>query len=428
MELNDTILEKIQELHQNKPDGVTSISLGYKTKNGERTGEIGIVYSVVEKKNKNNISSDQLLPQSVIIDGHNTVTDVIEMPQLATMACFVSGSTEITRLQNLTSAPIALKGGQEMRQFPTGWINLGGGSASITIGTLGFFAVDSIDGKIVAVTNAHVCCYRKTLASQRNISEESLSPNNTGETVKWVMDGNMYFPGGSFRNNANNARGMNRIKRYIPQTRTGINYVDAALLIPEPTYVDVNSYQMWQPTTEPIYPTSLPFASTSELNNLLSTNPKVYSTGRTTGPKGWGTSPSCIIRVNQVGASANVTDSTEGWVALWNDLIYIQNEDGSTGPMGGADSGSVVLAEIGGVKKIIGLFFAGGSNIGALCRIDRIASTLQISQFTTPLNTSIPTPNFFSSSDFNTYGSQSTILRNGKTYYQIGITTQSYNS
>lgn len=426
MKLNDSILDKIKDIAAG-PINTTSIYLGRKTKDGQETGEIGIVFSVEKKVSSGDIPKDQLIPKTIKVDGHDIVTDVVECEPLKTMACYTSSDPDVTKLQNLPTAPVALKGGQEMRQFPTGWVNLGGGNFQIQIGTLGFFAKDLIDNKVVAVTNSHVACYRKTLASQRNISEEQLSPNNTGEQYPWVGDGNLYTPGGSFRNNSANARGMNRIKRYEPQDLYGINYVDAALLIPEPNYVDNNSYQVWQPTSVPTYPASLPFASTAELNNLLVSNPRVYSTGRSTGPKGWGNFAGCRIRVTAVGAAASVTDSTEGFVASWQDLIYVQYEDLSTGPMAGGDSGSAVMAEIGGVMKIIGLFFAGASNLGALCRIDRIVTALNIGPFTTPTNSSIPTPNFFSG-DFATYGSQKTISRNGKTYYQIGVTSNVYNS
>ena len=69
--------------------------------------------------------------------------------------------------------------------------------------------------------------------------------------------------------------------------------------------------------------------------------------------------------------------------------------------------------------------FAANSSIGALNRIDRVASELNISAFTTPINTSLPTPSL-KSMDLATYGASKTIQSGGKTYYQVGLTNNTY--
>jgi len=217
---------------------------------------------------------------------------------------------------------------------------------------------------------------------------------------------------------------FDKIKKYIPLYKNGTNYVDCSLIIPRPEYIDDNSYQVWQPINQTTYPSSMPFATTAELNNLLSTNPTVYCTGRTSGPIGWGTGE-CKINITGIGATVNVSYS-EG-VFSFSDQIIMQTPL-NTSPMAGGDSGSCVMADIGGVRKIIGLMFAGNTGAGSISvfnRIDRVASEVNISPFTLPINTFIPTPKLFSAS-LEDYGISKSIVINGKLYYQAGLTKNIY--
>lgn len=415
MLLTDAIKEKINDLFKaNQHAGVKSVGLGYKFKNGERTDEIGIVFGVSQKKLKSDLPKDQILPSSAIVEGGLIKTDVIEMEPIKLAYCYSGNDPNLVQLQNPqpSGGPFPMRGGIQIYQFPTGWT-----TTTATIGTLGFFVTDNVNGKIVGVTNSHVSVFKRQIASQA-VQE----PNNTIEPTKWIIDNQFYNPTATVSPGTNFC--CSRINRYVPiLAKPAQNYVDGCLLIPNPDYIDNNSYRMIQPIDQPTYPSSMPFATTAEINNLLSTNGanlgRVYSTGRTTGPKGWG-SGDCRIFVSQVGAIADTGD-------FFYDQIFVQTAN-NTSPIAGGDSGSCVTADINGTIKIIGLMFAsnsGPNSIGALNRIDRVASELNISAFATPTNTSLPTP-LLKTMDLATYGSSKTIQHDGKTYYQVGLTNNTY--
>lgn len=422
MKLTTTLKERISNLYNTTSDNIISVGLGRKTKNGVETGEIGIVFGVLKKIPINDLPKDEILPRSIFVNGQEYQTDVeqTEIPKMC--VCYSSGDPEIARLQNLATAPSPLKGGQEITMYPNNFT-----PTQRSLGTLGFIGTDNIDGKIVAVTNAHVACYKKLIASQRDYIEEESLPYNTAERYP-LYDNTLQYPSGVMKNNATFVTPFPRIKRYVPHYKKdeGINYVDVAIYTVLEEYINNDSYQVWQPTTVTTYPTSLPFASTAELDNLLTTNPLVYSTGRTTGPKGYGSSPSCRLRITGMGITTDVADGGEGFVGTWSDTGRIQFQDNSPSPILGGDSGSSVLADIGGQRKIIGLVFAAGGNLGVFCRIDRIVEALNISAFSTPTNTQQSEPSLFTGS-ISQYANTVKLTRNGKTYYQVGLTRNTYN-
>lgn len=423
MLLTDSIKEKINDLFQaNQHAGVKSVGLGYKFINGERTDEIGIVFGVFQKKLKSDLPKDQILPSSTIVEGRLIKTDVIEVGEFKMASyCYSQNDPNVIQLQNPqpSGGPFPMRGGIRIWQFPTGWTMTGG-----PIGTLGFFATDNVNGKIVGVTNSHVSVYKYQIASQA-VQE----PNNTIEPSKWIVDNQFYNPTATAGLSGTNFC-CSRINRYVPiLAKPAINYVDGCLLIPNPNYIDNNSYRMIQPIDQTTYPSSMPFATTAEIDNLLLTNGanlgRVYSTGQTTGPKGWG-SGGCRIFVSQVGVIADTGN-------LFYDSIFFQTSN-NTSPIAGGDSGSCVTADINGTIKIIGVMFASNAgndptpapnSIGAANRIDRFASELNISAFTTPINTSLTNP-LLKTMDLSTSGSSKTIQHDGETYYQVGLTNNTY--
>jgi hypothetical protein len=421
MKLNTTLKERISNLYNTTSDNIISVGLGRKTKNGVETGEIGVVFGVEKKIPINDLPKDEILPNSIFVNGQEYKTDVLQTDIPKMCACYSSGDPEITRLQNLATAPSPLKGGQEITMYPNFFT-----PSSRIIGTLGFIGTDNIDGKIVAVTNAHVACAKKLIASQRDFVEEESLPYNTIERYP-LYDNTLKFPSGAMKNNASFVFPFPRIKRYVPQYKQGegINYADVGIYTVLEEYVNNESYQVWQPTTVTSYPSALPFATTAELDNILSTNPIVYSTGRTTGPKGYGSSPSCRLKINGIGITTAVADG-EGFTGTWADVGRFQYQDDSPSPLLGGDSGSAMLADIGGQRKILGLAFAAGGNYGIFCRIDRIVETINIGPFSTPTNTQQSEPSLFTGS-IAQYSNTVKLTRNGKTYYQVGLTRNTYN-
>ena len=429
--LNQSIKDQIQEIHASKIEsGVNSVFIGYKTKNGIRTNEICVVFGVEQKKSESDLNLDNILPKSIKIDGLAFKTDVVAINNIKLMSCYPSGDQNISRLSYFPTTPVALKGGMGVAKFPTNWTEVPGGY-KFEVGTIGFFAKDNIDGRIVAVTNAHVALKNWLINSNRNIEEEIDNPYNTCEKIIWLPDNNLYYSSAAiFSNNTglpfNIQLPFERIKRYEPLYKTSANYIDCALLIPKPEYIDNNSYQVWQPINQTIYPSSMPFATTTELDNILTTNPTVYCTGRTSGPVGWGNGD-CKINITGIGLTIPI--GTPFGAISYSDQMIMQTPS-NTSPMAAGDSGSCVMADIGGVRKIIGLMFAGGDyetgTISIFNRIDRVADEMKISAFTSPVDTLVPTAKLYSAS-LDTYGGSKTIVLNGKLYYQAGLTKNIYN-
>jgi hypothetical protein len=181
------------------------------------------------------------------------------------------------------------------------------------------------------------------------------------------------------------------VKKYYPlQSPPIYNYVDVALTTISNSVADSTSYQQVG-----LVPTTLPFASTSEINNLLSTNPLLYSVGRTTGTKGEGLTK---LRVYQISVALSIDYHKQGvsTTVYMSDCIQFIAVSGATvmppynevcyNPISAGDSGSALIADFSGIRKIIGLVFAGSSdNIGTIygiaCRIDRVASMMNISEW-----------------------------------------------
>jgi hypothetical protein len=174
----------------------------------------------------------------------------------------------------------------------------------------------------------------------------------------------------------------------------------------------------------------MPFATTAEIDSLLETPRTILSSGRTSGVK----SGDCGLKIKLLGTSQPVGVGSyplqgQGRVVSFNDLIvFTRLSEGCNFPIYGGDSGSVLIADFDGIFKIIGLNFAGSSQIpgsttdigqyGYACRIDNVAFELGIEAWDgTPKNTvstieKVITPG----------GSPNkTIIVDGKTYWQVGL-------
>jgi len=183
-----------------------------------------------------------------------------------------------------------------------------------------------------------------------------------------------------------------------------------------------------------------PFASTNEIDNLLVTNPRVYSAGRTTGPKG--IMPDCPMIIQSVSATietiAYPSSQGDSVACKFTDAILFikppqedpNNPNPATlccNPIFSGDSGSFLLADINGTIKIIGLCYAGGGKVndscflyGYACRIDKVAEQMGIQQWDPQAILVDPT-----SIEFITVAGQSnqkTLTCNNDEYWQVGFT------
>lgn len=424
----------IEELYYNTSDNINAVMLAYKIVNNQKTDQIAIVFSVNKKKPISELAANEVLPTSMTINGITYPTDVIEdsnEPIFLTCYTNLTGDPEILRLQGNPSFLAPIKGGQEIIQFPTNWKKNNDNTYNVSIGTMGLIVIDNEDNRIVGLTNSHVVCFNLVANSQRN---DLPNTYNLYEPILWA-DGNNYPPGALCRNGSNPLiLASNYIKRYTAYNKTITNYVDAALIGLNnniTNLVNNTSYQIHQPTAVGQTFGYLPFASTSEIDNLLSTpSIKLYSTGRTTGPKGWGNTGSCQLMVEALAVTASMTnsDTPNSGSYPFGDLIRFKYVDNSANPVAGGDSGSILLADIGGAVKVIGLVFAGGGGdpitYGLACRIDRVAAELNIRAWDQSyvLNNSTPTASVRTSLFSNGNTDNLTRVIDGKTYYNIGLT------
>jgi hypothetical protein len=358
------------------------------------------------------------------------------------VGCFDSGDPEINKLNSDPSLLLPIKGGQQIIQFPTSWTDAGDGSYNIFNGTLGFLAIDNEDGKIVGVTNAHVACYEKKQNSDR-LHDYSIDdpPYNLHDPRKWPPNSLSFSPGLVVQNGGTLFGAFTGIKRYSPyKASPAINYVDAALLVPNSSSVGVgfssDSSKIHQPLGTEDLGGFFPFASTNEIDELLTTDPTLYSTGRTTGPKGWGDSDSCKLQVDSIFVNiANVgfKDKEISYNVAFSDTIKYRHIDSSDMAIGQGDSGSVLLAKFGTTIKIIGLVFAGSiiegqttGPYGYACRIDRVAAEMNIRSWNS--NDTVNFNNGSVSIITRGYGdgdpNEPYIIQGGHKYYNIGLRGQ----
>lgn len=427
-EIND----KIVELYQTKPSNCTGILYSRKIVDGIMTDEWGFTYIVNEKKPLENLSSSELIPKMVKIDDSEIKTDVIEgvnkFTALQNCPCdFYYWTPDLcsteTRPQPQRDRNVPVLGGiQISNPVFNGPSGIG---YSYVSGTLGFMAVDNNDGSIVGVTNNHVIIQDAFRADQWNSSLVMRSSN--GQVVAQ--------PNGS---SPSSDRVIGGVKRYVPmlKTGTGLNYVDGALLTLDPSsFSSSESYKQFG-FTGFTYP--LPFATTSEIDNLIFNNWNFYSVGKTTGIKGEGASKLFFNGYATITLSNELQNSEED-STFSNVISYIASAStitpGNTcyDPIYAGDSGSALVANINGTFKIIGLCFAGTGGvypgvddnylrftIGYACRIDKVAQELEISAYTGQ------TVNF---SDRNNreivyvsgQSSQNSITQGGKKYWQVGL-------
>jgi hypothetical protein len=408
--LTEAIKAKITELFNSTSEGV-SVGYGKKITNGQYTGEVGIVFHVEKKLPLSEIPENEVLPSSVNIDGVEYVTDVIAAGKFTIAACDPSCYT----WQNPATPPgnrnkiRPLKGGISMTSFN----NLG------TVGTLGFIAVDVATQALVGVTNNHVACGDHFYTYFRNYTN-GFPTNEVNEDV---------YQNGESSNISDPSYVIGKVVRYIPLSTVG-NTVDGALVSVKAEDISLTeSFKQFGLN----YNLPMAFATTAEIDNLLTTDPPLYSSGRTTGVKG---PAPCQLTIGAIGQSLDIAYSNQGQegalAGFENCMLFTRTDPTCADPITGGDSGSALIADFNGVWKIIGLVFAKGSFVdagityylGIANRIDDVASQLGIQAWDGTAKNYIDNDSF----EYKTTpgGSLNKILScGGSTYWQMGLTDQS---
>jgi hypothetical protein len=324
---------------------------------------------------------------------------------------------------------------------------------------MGLVCQDSASGALVGLTNNHVVIRDAYYTSQRTYTNpqnefDLIDSSNTiqGDFVYQTGETQPVSPGG--------ANEIGRVLRYVPLYTSAsivanpslVNKVDGAifsLYCTSSTGATIIGFTSSFQQVGLTYTSSMPFASTAEIDSLINNNYELFSSGRTTGPKG---SPSTLCPIRIYGyASFPITYPLQGNPTLshFTDvLMFVKPNDSSSFspttplttatlcpyPVWGGDSGSTLIANMGGTWKIVGLVFAGNgatynpslgyqvaSSIGYACRIDQVASQLGIKAWT---GSAAPVVDHNTIIYRTVSGSNSTKTLNcsGSTYWQVGLT------
>lgn len=406
---------KIKELKRKYPD-VHSIGYGRKRKNGEFTGELGLVFSVEKKKNIEELTEEELIPNTIELDNENFITDVIEESGMKVLAC--DSTTQNQCLYMLDSEfwnPTIISNRTTIRPLKGGVSMTRTSKKGSGVGTLGFLAVDKDTGGLVAISNLHVTNTVGLIATEYNLAGY---PGNRSYSILQEQ----VYQTGEPNANITEAENIGRVKNYVPLylfEGGGYNTVDAAAIVLKESIISFNESYKIEGLT---YANPMEFATTQEIDSILVDDIPLYSSGRSTGPK---EDQPCGLVATQLNASSLVSGYgiwRSGFTAkidFYDCIRFERYNSDCPSPIIGGDSGSVLIGNFNGVSKIIGLCFAGSTYSGLACRIDRVATQLNIEAWD---GSSVP---FLTESPQVHYEpgltNDLTKVINGETYYQVGV-------
>ena len=429
--ITDEIKEIIKELFNATPSDV-GVGYGTKIKNGEMTNEESIIFFVPKKIPSHLIPENELLPDvEFTLSDRVLKTDVIEVGIIKTFACdpscYTWSSPSTPPTNRLQHRPI--KGGisisSKSKLPPPGGVSpvssLLPWGASV-MGTLGFIAVDTATQALVGVTNNHVVIRDASYTSQRNPS--GLIENEYDIIIGGSVDPDLVYQTGEFNPPGSTAM-IGQVVRYVPISASGgVNRVDGALISVESSpVIDIaQSFKQFGLSANTPYD----FATTAEINNLLITNPMLFSSGRTTGVK---QGLPCPLRTFTLGATLPVTpyniQGTPTTITFTDIIGFVRPENDPSlatvcnWPIYPGDSGSALVADFSGTSKIVGLVFAGSEFYGYACRIDHVASELGIQSWD-GTNKPYVDPTTITYITVPGFNSDITQVSGGDTYWQVG--------
>jgi hypothetical protein len=397
--MDEQIKNKIEELFQSTPEGV-GVMLGNKITNGEYTGEESIVFTVEKKKPLSDLTPEEILPSEVEIDGKVYKTDVFETGEIKAFAC---PSSILNACYSWQSIPPQNR--QTIRPLKGG-VSLTSQNLQGYVGTLGFLAVDTATGALVGITNNHVVIADAYYANFR--SPTGIIQNESSDNA---------YQSGDIQPSPSSLK-IGEVLRYVPISEPPTyNQVDGAMIsISQSVMSDSESFKQLGLSGTSV----MPFATTSEINALVG-NTLGSSSGRSSGVK---QGPLCgltIQGINYVTGVSGYKQQGTSTVAYFNNCIsFTRANPDCLYPIYPGDSGSALVATIGGVDKIIGLCFAGGNTIGIASRIDEVASQLGISAWngTTPEFVDLTTKKLVTVAGLS---NTKTITCSGDTLWQVGI-------
>jgi hypothetical protein len=404
---NFYFLDELVTKYQNEtPDNVIGVGYGNKITNNLLTTERSIIFTVKKKISIDEIDEENIIPPIITYSGETFLTDVVEL-EIKPLNCPSSFYTWQTTPPTNRNMIRPLKGGISMTNFT---------NLNNFVGTLGFLAVDNETNSLVGVSNNHVLVYDAFLTSQRMSSGITTSILN-----------NIVTQPNEF-NNSSISNSIGIVKRYKPITNGSINYADVALTTIRSSDVNMSTSYLMQGVTGWTQP--LIFASSVEIDGLLSNKNNLFSAGRTTGSKGEG---EMKLLTSSYPVTINIAYTKQGndsVVQFGRCIQFIASASTTPNgsicsyPINGGDSGSALVADFSGTRKIVGLVFAGGlisgvTFYGYANRIDDVVNQINISEWTGQ------TVNYSNTDMTETYSisemsSLDNIILSGKTFWQAG--------
>lgn len=412
MENFDLISKITEHFYDITSDNVIGVCYANKIKDGLLTEQESLTFIVSKKLPLEEIPKEDLIDKTISISGLTFVTDVIEMDITTAESCpsnFYTWQT-VPPLNRNKTRPI--KGGLNITNYT---------KLSDRYGTLGFLAIDNETNSLVGVTNNHVIVpdafsveLRNSSGVKTNIKDNLVTQGELGKNIDPFQDSIGY------------------VKRYQPLKMFN-NEVDVALLTINPTVIS-NSTSFTQVGLTG-WTLQMDFATTEEIDGLKDNNILLYSSGATTGPKGEG---DMKLKVYSMSNKFNINYNLQNnptTVEYVRSIFFIAS--GTTTPSGTTcpypvergDSGSVLIGNFNGIRKIVGLVFALSSlNIngvyipyyGIACRIDDIVKYMNISPWNGQITnfSNIAATETICSPDNIT---QPYIIKDGKKYWQAGM-------
>jgi len=386
--ITEEINKKLKEWNDNTPSDV-GVGYSFKQTGGVYNGEICISFSVKEKKPLSELSEDEVLPSEIKINNELTLkTDVIQVGEISVLQC--SRTTPITA--NQPCEPFVLTAPTNRLAFATlvGGISITSVNTSNSVGTLGMIVQDINTNVLLGLTNNHVVIGNSIAAQYQNLNP--YLGNNFPTTNEILPNSNFTCQPGEAGFQTGSKFGQ--VVRYVPLVPNGTlnltsgggftspslvpkNRVDGALVSIDCNRINFNQSFRFS-GFETLMPNPLPFATTAEIDSLMATNPQLYSSGRSTGPKGLGTL-GCELRlygINQFNTINGYKWHQSGGVQYgtggsFERLIAFFKPSGNAAqphclwPCAGGDSGSMLIANFGTPAspnfRVIGLVFAGNS-------------------------------------------------------------------
>jgi hypothetical protein len=357
------------EIFESTPESVVAVGYGKKMVDGKLTSELSIIYGVIEKKPLSEIPENERIPSTILIDGERVKTDVVEweIPKLL-QSCPTDFYDWTTTPPPNREIIRPLVGGVSITNYT---------KLSNYAGTMGFVAVDNQTNSLVGVSNAHVLIDDAFLDSDR--TNNTIYTNVADNDVTQPSSGEVGYVG------QNNKLGI--VKRYYPITESGYNIVDCSIFTISETEVDTNT--MYQQLGLTGWTQPMEFATQNEILNLVINDTPLYSSGRTTGAKGEGDMKlipwAIAVSTNVAGNSKQGVPTT---VTFQNSIVFVAS--GATTPSGticpypiyAGDSGSALIGEFDGVRKIVGLNFAGSEYYAIANYITNVSQLMDISAYT----------------------------------------------